>query len=258
MGTCFVIQPFDGAAFDKRYDDTLVPAIEAAGLEPYRVDRDPRASIPIEHIEEGIRRADVCLADISMLNPNVWFELGYAIAARKEVVLIAVEDPARRWPFDIQHRAIIRYRTESLRDFDELGKQITARLRASLEKVEQMATVAELGSIATVEGLTPAEMAALVATAQNTDSPKDHVSAYQVRDDMTRSGHTKIAATLALRGLIARGMITFEDESDRDGESYVVYSVTDAGMAWLERNQHRLVLRETPAPQPVNPDDIPF
>jgi hypothetical protein len=30
MGTCFVIQPFDGGAFDKRYDDIFVPAIKGA------------------------------------------------------------------------------------------------------------------------------------------------------------------------------------------------------------------------------------
>lgn len=44
MSTCFVIQPFDGGPFDKRYDDVIAPAIVAAGLEPYRVDRDPRAA----------------------------------------------------------------------------------------------------------------------------------------------------------------------------------------------------------------------
>src|SRR5262245_21786666 len=107
MATCFVIQPFDGGPFDKRYDDVFVPAIQKAGLEPYRVDRDPAASIPIEEIEKNIRRADVCLADISLGNPNVWFELGYAIAAVKPVVLVCVHDATRKYPFDIQHRAVI-------------------------------------------------------------------------------------------------------------------------------------------------------
>jgi nucleoside 2-deoxyribosyltransferase len=122
MPTCFVIQPFDGGAFDKRYEDIFVPAIEAAGLEPYRVDRDPSATIPIDEIEAGIRKADACLADISLSNPNVWFELGYAIASAKPVVLVCVDAPDRRFPFDIQHRAVIVYRTESARDFDGLEK----------------------------------------------------------------------------------------------------------------------------------------
>ena len=49
---CFMIQPFDGGKFDKRYEDVFKPAIEAAGLEAYRVDNDDLATVPIEMIEE--------------------------------------------------------------------------------------------------------------------------------------------------------------------------------------------------------------
>jgi hypothetical protein len=63
MATCFVIQPFDAGKFDKRLEQVFKPAIEAAGLEAYRVDKDPRVDIPIDAIEEGIRSAAVCLAD---------------------------------------------------------------------------------------------------------------------------------------------------------------------------------------------------
>lgn len=51
MATCFVMQPFDGGAYDKRYNDEYAPAIVAAGHEPYRVDHDPSVSVPIESIE---------------------------------------------------------------------------------------------------------------------------------------------------------------------------------------------------------------
>jgi hypothetical protein len=59
MAFCFVIQPFDGGKFDKRFDDVFKPAIEAAGLSAYRVDRDPTVEVPIEAIEDGIREAAV-------------------------------------------------------------------------------------------------------------------------------------------------------------------------------------------------------
>jgi hypothetical protein len=65
MPTCFVIQPFDSGKFDKRFKETFAPAIVAAGFEPYRVDDDPRADVLITSIEEGIRSAAVCLADIT-------------------------------------------------------------------------------------------------------------------------------------------------------------------------------------------------
>src|SRR5664279_2210754 len=120
MATCFIIQPFDDGPYDKRFDDVLKPAVEAAGLEPYRVDRDPRVSVPIEHIESGIRNADACLADITTDNPNVWFELGFAIASQKEVVLICAANKRQRFPFDIQHRNVITYSTESASDFEDL------------------------------------------------------------------------------------------------------------------------------------------
>ena len=92
MKTCFVMQPFDQGVFDQRYEDVIKPAINDAGLEAYRVDQDPKVSIPIKEIENGIREATICLAEITVDNPNVWFELGYAIACRKQVVLICSEE----------------------------------------------------------------------------------------------------------------------------------------------------------------------
>jgi nucleoside 2-deoxyribosyltransferase len=102
METCFVIQPFDGGKYDKRFEDIFRPAIEAAGLEAYRVDRDPSVEVPIDSIEEGIRNAAVCLADITADNPNVWYELGYSFARGRPVIMVC-SDERRKYPFDIQH-----------------------------------------------------------------------------------------------------------------------------------------------------------
>ena len=79
MTRCFVIQPFDSGKFDKRYDDVYAPAIVDAGIEPYRVDKDPGVDVPIDAIEQGIRDSLVCLADITTDNPNVWYELGFPL-----------------------------------------------------------------------------------------------------------------------------------------------------------------------------------
>jgi hypothetical protein len=102
MATCFVIQPFDGGKFDGRYKDTFKPAIIDAGFEAYRVDEDPSVSIPIEHIEKGIREAAVCFAEITIDKPNVWFELGYAIACRKPIVMVCERNARSKFPFDVQ------------------------------------------------------------------------------------------------------------------------------------------------------------
>src|SRR5438105_711805 len=147
MSTCSVIQPFDQGPFDKRFDDIFQPAISAAGLEAYRVDRDPRVSIPIEEIEAGIRNAEVCLAEITTDNPNVWFELGFAIASQREVVLVCSSERDSRFPFDIQHRSIITYDTESSSDFEALKSRITERLRAILSKEQRILQATKLSPV---------------------------------------------------------------------------------------------------------------
>lgn len=132
------MQPFDRGVFDKRYDDVYAPAIEKAGLEPYRVDRDPSVNIPIEEIESGIKGSEICLAEITTDNPNVWFELGFAIAVPREVVLICSEERKTNFPFDVQHRNIIKYKTESPQDFDILQTDITRRILAILKKKKKL------------------------------------------------------------------------------------------------------------------------
>lgn len=121
MPTCFVIQPFDSGKYDKRFEDVYKPAIVAAGLEAYRVDQDPSVDVPIDAIEQGIRASTVCLADITTDNPNVWYELGFAFALGRPLVMVCSDErTGKKYPFDIQHRTIIPYLADSPRDFDVL------------------------------------------------------------------------------------------------------------------------------------------
>jgi nucleoside 2-deoxyribosyltransferase len=100
LGRCCVFQPFDhGGPFDKRYDDGFDPAIKAADLDPYRVDRDHKAEIPMDSLHDEIRESVACLADISTDNPNVWYELGYALASGKPVVMVCAKGRKYRLMF---------------------------------------------------------------------------------------------------------------------------------------------------------------
>jgi hypothetical protein len=147
MPRCFVIQPFDRGPFDKRHPDVLKPAMAEAELEPYRVDEDPNATILIDDIEAGIRGSEVCLADITNDNPNIWYEVGFAIANGKPVVLICADPRPTSPPFDVSQRHIIFYSLDSPSDFEKLQKEVTIRLKAQIKKTEAMQTVASLSPV---------------------------------------------------------------------------------------------------------------
>lgn len=262
MSKCSMIQPFDGGTFDRRYDEVFAPAIRKAGLEPYRVDRDPSANIPINDIEKGIQDSDICLADITTDNPNVWYELGFAIAAQKEVVLICSDERTTKFPFDVQHRNIIRYNTTSPSDFVTLAESIVKRAKALLNKERQLAKVASSSSVADTEGLSPHEVVALVTVMENQFSPQDSVASFQVRADMNKAGYTDIAASLGLRGLSRKGFLSFAVDQDINGNTFSVYKVTEKGENWLFSNQEKLVLRRMGENESTEPgskiDDLPF
>ncbi len=254
MKTCFVIQPFDNGPFDRRFDEILSPAIKVAELEPYRVDRDPSASIPIESIEEGIKDAALCLADISTDNPNIWFELGYAIAREKDIVLICSDGRTTKYPFDVQHRNIIKYSTHSMSDFDKLGEAITARINALLTKQGQLSMLSAMPSpIKVSEGLAAHEIVALAIVMQNRMAPEVYVTPHEIKRDMLRAGYAEIAVSLGLEGLIRKRMLTTVRLENDDGDFHMAYDMTSDGIDWLMQNQDKLTLQKQ-----VQDGDIPF
>ena len=258
MGFCFVIQPFDGGGqFDKRYKDVYGPAIEDAGLDAYRVDNDPSAKILIEDIEKNIKNSDLCLADISVDNPNVWYELGFAFASGKEVVLIASKDRGK-FPFDIQHRSVITYETGSLSDFQELKSSITERINAYRESAK---TVEKLYSspVLQTEGLAAHEVALLAFIIGNQFILEESVSVWELKNEMNRAGYNDVAVSLGIRTLVNKGFVVTDMDQDYNGSSYPVCKLTKKGEDWIMSNQKELDLKVSKtSSQTLHPDDLPF
>lgn len=257
MATCFMIQPFDSAKFDKRFDDVYQPAIEAAGLVAYRVDRDPNVEVPIEAIEEGIRNATICLADITSDNPNVWYELGFAFAAGRPVVMVCSDErTTRKYPFDIQHRTIIGYKPESSSDFENLQSSLTDRLKALLTKKEALRQIAEAEQLVPTRGLTQSELIVLAVLAGDAGIPGSSASIYSLKNDAEQSGLTSIGFSLALRRLLAKKFVEVVEESDWHGEPYKGALITNMGWDWIEKNDSLFVLKKVARIEPD--DEIPF
>jgi tetratricopeptide (TPR) repeat protein len=80
-------QPID---FNRVYREYIAPALEDAGLEPFRADREVRAGDIRTDMFQELLVADLVVADLSIDNPNVWYELGVRHALRaRGVVLVS-------------------------------------------------------------------------------------------------------------------------------------------------------------------------
>lgn len=256
MPTCFVIQPFDGEAFDRRYESDIKLAIKDAGLEPYRVDQDPSADDLIESIENGIRRAAVCVADISLDKPNVWYEVGFAYAAKRQVVLMCARSRRSSLPFDIQSRNVIQYDTESSGDLVKFRASLTERLRSAMVRRDMIADVAELPQLSPIHGLRPHELGLLAIVATQCDASLDGAPVYSIKSDMANAGYADLAVTLGLDVLVRRGLVS-RSIGENGSEQWPTVLITKDGLAWLQENIDSLELRRPPE-TPDLTNDFPF
>ncbi|PKL78636.1 MAG: hypothetical protein CVV25_11035 [Ignavibacteriae bacterium HGW-Ignavibacteriae-4] len=260
MEKCFVIQPFDNDKFDKRFEDIFKPAIQNAGLEPYRIDKDLSVRIMIDEIEQNISDSVICFAEITSDNPNVWYELGFAFAKNKDVVMICSDERNDKFPFDIQHRHIIKYSTNSKSDFEDLEDTITRKIKAYMSKTMTAKSISS-APIADREGLKSHEIALLVLAIENQITTEDSILVYQLKNEMNKAGYTDVATSVGIRSLKSSGLIETFKEIDEwnNGQEYLACRLTDLGEQWIMQNQDTLEFKISQQSFTTNEDDdVPF
>ena len=102
----FVLMPFD-PEFDKIFDDLIKPALEEVGYDVNRADSILSQQNILKDVVRGIAEADLVVADLTSVNPNVFYELGISHTMQKHTVLLtqSVEDV----PFDLKSYRVIQY-----------------------------------------------------------------------------------------------------------------------------------------------------
>ena len=107
----FVAMPYgvkEGIDFNRVYSELIRPALEAEGFEVFRADEEERAGDIRTDMFQELLLADVVVADLSIDNPNVWYELGVRHALRaRGVIPIACRQGAM--PFDVYTDRKLRY-----------------------------------------------------------------------------------------------------------------------------------------------------
>ncbi len=111
----FVISPLhpDG----RRVQDTVQHALEEVGFRvvPYSDAIPPGAELTSKTLD-NIRRADLIVADVTGQNPNVLYELGFADALRKPVILLFNIKSNHGLPSDLTGLQYIAYDLANLHD----------------------------------------------------------------------------------------------------------------------------------------------
>src|SRR5262250_2238303 len=95
--------------FNRIYEEYIRPALEGAGFEVFRADEEQRAGDIRTDMFQELLLADLVFADLSIDNPNVWYELGVRHALRARGV-IGIRCQRDYMPFDVYTDRAIKYR----------------------------------------------------------------------------------------------------------------------------------------------------
>ncbi len=136
---CFVLMPFGrkpagGKAsidFDAVYRELIAPAIRDAGLDPIRADEEPTGGIIHKPMFERLILCDYAVADLTLANANVFYELGVRHAVRPYSTVLMFAS-GTQLPFDVKPDRALPYTLSpagSPADGDTFRRQLSARLR---------------------------------------------------------------------------------------------------------------------------------
>lgn len=130
----FVLMPFEESWSANVHDEIgqacARTALQIAGLRWERADDITVPGRITDQIVSAIERADVLVADITGANANVLFELGYADALGKPIIVLNQE--VEQTPFDIKDWRQILYSTNEL---SQLRESLADFLAGSLRRL---------------------------------------------------------------------------------------------------------------------------
>ncbi len=141
---CFTIMPYGqkptqaesgkGPAqidFNALWDHAYVPAIKSLGYEPVRADQDSGALI-ITQMLERLYFADLVLADMTIPNGNVYYEVGIRHASREKGCVLLAADWSKPL-FDVAQLRTLRYPLPEGVITDLTATAITAAITSAID-----------------------------------------------------------------------------------------------------------------------------
>ena len=146
MKTCFVISPIGEENSDTRinadklFKHIIKPVCDACDFDPIRVDKLNDANSITQTIIEHLEKSELVIADITELNPNVFYEMGYR--ARTQKPLIHLKRKGERLPFDVTTIRTLEYDLTDLDSVEEIKERLTQTIE-SFDYSDSSESVAE-------------------------------------------------------------------------------------------------------------------
>lgn len=122
--------PF-GSEFDDIYKLGIKEVAKSLDVIAERVDEQSFSETILERIYRQIESADFIIADMTGRNPNVFYEVGYAHAKKKPVILLTKE--ATDIPFDLKHHRHLIYGDR----ITDLREKLTADIQWIKSEIEK-------------------------------------------------------------------------------------------------------------------------
>ncbi len=126
----FVVMQFS-SQYNDVYFEVIKSVCEEQKIEILRIDEENGPGIIIQDITRSINESKFIIADISPVNPNVFYEVGYAHALNKPTILIA--EKGTNLPFDVSSFRTLFYEN-SIGGKGKLENGLRRHIKAVLQK----------------------------------------------------------------------------------------------------------------------------
>lgn len=175
----FVLMPFE-SKFDDIYKFGIKGAANEVGAYTERLDEQIFTEGMLDRIFNQISKADVVIADMTDRNPNVFYEVGYAHALGKIVLLLT--QTSDDIPFDLKHRQHTVYQGSIDTLKSDLVPKLEWAIRESRKKQER--SIIERFSIRLFDTIIPkVGFAEEIPVVSGTTNSRNFSLPLQIRND---------------------------------------------------------------------------
>ena len=126
--SAFVVMQFT-PPFDELFEDVIRPVCAEMDIEAYRASDIYRPGVIIQDIIQGLAESQVVIAEITPVNPNVFYEVGYSHALHKPTILLANRAETDNLPFDLRGFRVVFY-DDSIRGKSSVESDLRQHLHA--------------------------------------------------------------------------------------------------------------------------------